>query len=161
MIAGCCSKKRSSISRGRFQRVTTSIFNLCRWRLRSFCFSFSMWLAVVLRWKKAAIRLTLSISRATEDYFERCFARLGWACEHKSPHATVPLTTLLVTDNADRVGRVVGNGCRVFVKEFPLPKRLLAQQLSKMSGSVAGLNSPCFVRRVTAGSSYGRCSDKW
>lgn len=63
-IAGCCSRKRSSISRALFHRVTTSNVNLCVFNWSRFCLSRRTRLAVVLRWKNFPMCLTFASSRA-------------------------------------------------------------------------------------------------
>lgn len=59
------SKNLSTMSNALFQHIGTSGTNLCYGRSSSFCFFFSLWLAMVLRWKNVEIRFSLPRSLDT------------------------------------------------------------------------------------------------
>lgn len=96
--AGCCSRKRSSISCALFQRVTTSVISLCSGNSSNFCFCQSTWLAVVLRLKKVDSRLTRPNKRATAGSFSaRSEARFKVWAKHLKSAATLIFAALSVT----------------------------------------------------------------
>ena len=126
-IAGCCSRKRPNISSELFHRVVTSITSLCCGSWSSCCFSFSEWLAVVLRWKNATIRLTLPSRRAIAGVLSPAWdARLRrWA---KQPMWKRPISCTALTMFAALSVTIAG-----FLSEIPHSSMASASRSARLA----------------------------